>query len=246
MFSKPMSKQDPTKRSLELLKDIAKENDWLNVKIIDNEKFHMTVNGESRRWYHISARKTDINDFSPFGEKSIWHINVRGAAQKYDLIRNNKYNADLCINTGRRSRDLPIGDRLASLALSLRNDKRTAMSIPLLAQFIVCKREFLEEIIVFQDEGIMTEIDINENFQNYLDIDEMELEEQQSDIIENPPFMDFDEHYIDSQMFDEEFWDELNNRRLEEKTEKENLEQLDNFILDWEREDDKYHDGKRD
>ena len=38
MFSKPMSKQDPTKRSLELLKDIAKENDWLNVKIIDNEK----------------------------------------------------------------------------------------------------------------------------------------------------------------------------------------------------------------
>jgi hypothetical protein len=74
----------------------------------------------------------------------------------------------------------------------------------------------------------------------------MELEEQQSDIIENPPFMDFDEHYIDSQMFDEEFWDELNNRRLEEKTEKENLEQLDNFILDWEREDDKYHDGKRD
>ena len=42
----------------------------------------------------------------------------------------------------------------------------------------------LEEIIVFQDEGIMTEIDIDENFQNYLDIEEMnqnqEDEEEQS------------------------------------------------------------------
>ena len=243
-----MSKQDPTKRSLELLEDIAKENDWLNVRILDNEKFYLTVNGESRRWYHISARKNEFEEYSPFAEKAIWHINVRGAAQRYDLIRNNKYNADLCINTGRGSRDLPIGDRLASLALSLRNDRRTAMSIPLLAQFLVCKREFLEEIIVFQDEGIMTEIDINENFQNYLDLDEMALEnepeEEQTYIVENPPFMDFDEHYIDSAMFDEEFWNEWNNRRLEEKIEKENMEKQDNYILDWERDDDKYHDKK--
>ena len=122
------------------------------------------------------------------------------------------------------------------------------MSIPLLAQFLVCKREFLEEIIVFQDEGIMTEIDINENFQNYLDIDEMALEnepeEEQTYIVENPPFMDFDEHYIDNTIFDEEFWNEWNNRKLDEKIEKENLETQDNYILDWEREDDRYHDKK--
>ena len=145
MNSKLMSKQNPTKRSLELLKDIARENDWLTFRSNDSEKFYLTVNGESRRWYYISARKNEFEDYNPFAEKAIWHINVRGAAQKYDLIRNNKFNADLCINTGRKSRDLPIGDRLASLALSLRNDRRTAMSIPLLAQFIVCKREFLEE-----------------------------------------------------------------------------------------------------
>ena len=122
------------------------------------------------------------------------------------------------------------------------------MSIPLLAQFLVCKREFLEEIIVFQDEGIMTEIDINENFQNYLDFDEMALEnepeEEQTYIVENPPFMDFDEHYIDNAIFDEEFWNEWNNRKLDEKIEKENLETQDNYILDWEREDDRYHDKK--
>ena len=85
-----MSKQDPTKRSLELLEDIAKENDWLNVRILDNEKFYLTVNGESRRWYHISAKKNEFEEFTPFAEKAIWHINVRGAAQRFDLIRNNK------------------------------------------------------------------------------------------------------------------------------------------------------------
>jgi len=243
-----MSKQNPTKRSLELLKDIARENDWLTFRSNDDEKFYLTVNGESRRWYYISARKSKIEDYSPFAEKEIWNINVRGAAQKYDLIRNNKFNADLCINTGRKSRGLPIGDRLASLALSLRNDRRTAMSIPLLAQFIVCKREFLEEIIVFQDEGIMTEIDINENFHNFLDFEEMtqelEYEEEQSYIVENPPFMDFDEHFLDSPLIDEEFWEELNNRRLADEVEKENLENQGNYILDWEREDDKNHEKK--
>ena len=58
----------------------------------------------------------------------------------------------------------PVGDRIASLALSLRNDIRTAMTIPLLAQFIVCKREFLAEVLVFQEEGIMTEAMIDGPF----------------------------------------------------------------------------------
>ncbi|MAP59285.1 MAG: hypothetical protein CL978_03525 [Euryarchaeota archaeon] len=243
-----MSNQDPTQRSLELLEDIARENDWLTVTTHDREKFYLTVNGESRRWYMISARRNEFDGYNPFSEKAIWHINVRGAAQKYDLIRNNKYNADLCINTGRKSRELPIGDRLATLALSLRNDRRTAMSIPLLAQFIVCRREFLEEIIVFQDEGIMTEIDIDENFQNYLDIEDMnqnqEDEEEQSYIIENPPFMDFDEQFFDNPIMDEEFWEELNNRRLQEKIDKENLERQGNYIHDWEREDDRNHERR--
>ena len=122
------------------------------------------------------------------------------------------------------------------------------MSIPLLAQFIVCRRDFLEEIIVFQDEGIMTEIDIDENFQNYLDIEEMnqnqESEEEQLYIIENPPFMDFDEQFIDNPIMDEEFWEELNNRRLQEKIDKENLEQQGNYIHDWEREDDRDHERR--
>ena len=48
-----MSNHDPTQRSLELLEDIARENDWLTVTTHDKEKFYLTVNGESRRWYMI-------------------------------------------------------------------------------------------------------------------------------------------------------------------------------------------------
>lgn len=94
----------------------------------------------------------------------------------------------------------------------------------------------------------MTEIDIAENLHNYLDIDEITFddnsEDGQSFIVENPPYNDFDEHYIDSPMIDEEFWEELNNRRMDELLDKENLDEKDNYILDWERDDDKHHEKK--
>ena len=58
-----MSNHDPTQRSLELLEDIARENDWLTVTTHGKEKFYLTVNGESRRWYMISARKNEFDSF---------------------------------------------------------------------------------------------------------------------------------------------------------------------------------------
>jgi hypothetical protein len=61
-----MSKQDPEKRSIELLKDIAKENHWIEVRFSLPNYISMTVNGESRRWYHASARLRDDNFDNPF------------------------------------------------------------------------------------------------------------------------------------------------------------------------------------
>jgi len=247
-----MSKQDPEKRSLELLKDITKENEWMDVKFSLPNYISMTVNGESRRWYHASAKIRDKNMLSPF-ETEIWHIEVRGAANKYDLIRNNKFNADICINTNGNGNKMPIGDRLAALALSLRNDRRTAMSVPLLAQFLVCKRDFLQEVIVFQEEGIMTEIDMQNMEDFYMteqnDRTEEDIVENEVDYIcENPPFSDFDEHYLDDPDIDEQMWKDMQ-ELFEVGQEKENQETFDieNFIDNWERQDDRYHDdGKKD
>ncbi|RJU83209.1 MAG: hypothetical protein DWB99_02810 [Candidatus Poseidoniales archaeon] len=246
-----MSKEDPEKRSIELLKDIAKENEWIDVKFSLPNYIYMTINGESRRWYHASAKIRDTEELSLF-ENEIWHIEVRGAANKYDLIRNNKFNADICINTNGKGNKMPVGDRLAALALSLRNDRRTAMSVPLLAQFLVCKRDYLQEVIVFQEEGIMTEIDMDQMEHFYQmeqhDANGLDIIEDDVDFIcENPPFSDFDERYIDQPEIDDQMWKEMQ-ELFEEGQEKENQETFDieNFIDAWERQDDKYHDGKRD
>ena len=112
-----MAKQDPESRSIELLRDIAKENNWLNVNFSLPNYISMRINGESRRWYHAHAKLKDEAILSPF-DTEIWHIEVRGAANKNDIIRNNKFNADICINTNGHGKKMPIGDRLSSLALS--------------------------------------------------------------------------------------------------------------------------------
>lgn len=250
--SSPMSKQDPEKRSIELLKDIAQGNDWLEVQFSLPNYISMKINGESRRWYHASARVRDENMFSPF-ETEIWHIEVRGASNKSDLIKNNKYNADICINTNGQGNKMPIGDRLAALALSLRNDRRTAMSVPLLAQFLVCKRDFLQEVIVFQEEGIMTEIEIDSQAEYYQSIENERYEEevngeQEQYICENPPFSNFDEHYLDQPNIDEQIWHDWQNRLEKAKQELDlpnNLD-IDDIVHTWERQDDKRHEDKKD
>ena len=73
---------------------------------------------------------------------------------------------NLCLNTHAKKRHLPIGDRLASLVLSLHNDVKLAMDIPLVAQFIVCPREDLLHIYAFQDDMIVTQ-DMIENHQDF-------------------------------------------------------------------------------
>ena len=131
------------------------------------------VRGRSGRHYEIVAS-------SPLGNffQETWQTEVRGAAWKRDFNTENtrSYTAKLCLNIHEDKEHLPIGDRLASLALSLYNDIKLAMDIALVAQFIVCPREDLLNIHIFQDEMVMTEemfqqgvidmnIDEDENFE---------------------------------------------------------------------------------
>ena len=131
------------------------------------------VRGRSGRHYEIVAS-------SPLGNffQETWQTEVRGAAWKRDFNTENtrSYTAKLCLNIHEDKEHLPIGDRLASLALSLYNDIKLAMDIALVAQFIVCPREDLLNIQIFQDEMVMTEemfqqgvidmnIDEDENFE---------------------------------------------------------------------------------
>jgi len=98
----------------------------------------------------------------------------------------------------------------------------------------------------------MTEIDMQniedfymgeQNERNEEDIVENEVDY----ICENPPFSNFDEHYLDDPDIDDQMWKDMQ-ELFEEGQEKENQETFDveNFINNWERQDDKYHDGKND
>ena len=145
--------------------------EWINPNSVND--ITVRVRGRSGRHYEIVAS-------SPLGNffQETWQTEVRGAAWKRDFNTENtrSYTAKLCLNIHEDKEHLPIGDRLASLALSLYNDIKLAMDIALVAQFIVCPREDLLNIHIFQDEMVMTEemfqqgvidmnIDEDENFE---------------------------------------------------------------------------------
>ena len=145
--------------------------EWINPNSVND--ITVRVRGRSGRYYEIVAS-------SPLGNffQETWDTEVRGAAWKRDFNTENtrSYTAKLCLNIHEDKEHLPIGDRLASLALSLYNDIKLAMDIALVAQFIVCPREDLLNIHIFQDEMVMTEemfqqgvidmnIDEDENFE---------------------------------------------------------------------------------
>jgi cytochrome c len=60
--------------------------------------------------------------------------------------------------------------------------------------------------------------------------------------------MDFDVNYLDHPEIDEEMWNYWQNKLQESKPELENKDVFDieNFINSWERQDDRYHDDKKD
>ena len=145
----------PEQRSLELLESIVEANQWADYIGKENDVIRIRVQGQSKRWYAITAKRDENKKYiSVSNGRNPWVLNVKGGARKRDLSHNNRYCPNLCLNL-RQSSHLPIGDKIAALCLSLHNDLATAMNIPLLAQFIVCPREFLPKVMVFQDEMVV-------------------------------------------------------------------------------------------
>jgi hypothetical protein len=144
----------PEVRSLELLRSIIEANEWAEFVFESEALVRIRIQGESKRWYLVVAKRAEPDPVFVSSRNSLWQFNVKGGARKRDIVHRNPYCADLCLNT-HHSSQLPFGDKVAALCLSLANDIVSAMSIPLLAQFLICPREELTKILVFQDEMVV-------------------------------------------------------------------------------------------
>ena len=154
-MSKNKSKlSEPEQRSLELLGSIVEANEWAEYIVQKHRLITIRVKGRSNRWYLIEARLNNGSDPRLRFDFRGWRTIVMGGARKRDIIHKNRYCVNLCLSTHSTGK-LPFGDKIAALCLSLHNDLTTAMTIPLLAQFIVCPRDELEKIMVFQDEMVI-------------------------------------------------------------------------------------------
>ena len=148
------SNLDPHEKSMQFLREICNID---GIELVDSNSIYkiiVRVRGRSGRHYEVEASR-------PLGLflQTPWTTEVIGAAWKRDFDSENTraYTAKLCLNIHSDKEHLPVGDRLASLALSLHNDIKLAMEIPLVAQFIVCPREELYHVFKFQEELVVTQ-----------------------------------------------------------------------------------------
>jgi hypothetical protein len=174
MTGKGVEWTEPERRSLELVRSIVEANPWAEFVLESKSHIRIRVKGQSLRWYLVEARLRGPTPQEAFFQLQRWQYVVTGGARRRDVVHTNRYTAQLCLNT-RQSSTMPFGDKVAALCLSLHNDLITAMTIPLLAQFIVCPREELSKIMVFQDEMVV-----------YYSMFDDEIDH-------NPPFMDFEQ-----------------------------------------------------
>jgi len=151
----------PHDKSIKFLRDICNIDGIELVESFSIYNITVRIRGRSGRHYEVVASR-------PMGLflQPAWETEVRGAAWKRDFNteKSRFYTAKLCLNIHEDKQHLPIGDRLASLALSLHNDIKLAMDIPLVAQFIICPRDELYNIHTFQEELIVTMDLLNEEF----------------------------------------------------------------------------------
>ena len=175
----PKAQRKAYARSVEFLRSIVNDSPQLTLRENMQSLQEVTVQGLSRRWYRVNTHAQYIQDFIDVnGEyrevrEIHWQLNVEAAAWKADLIHRTPFAVSLCMHPRHQSRSLPIGDQIAALALALRNDKVTAMRIPLLAQFIVSPRSALQRVYQFSEEGVVMEDDIGpEDAYPHLDYEE--------------------------------------------------------------------------
>jgi hypothetical protein len=152
------SRRDAHARSLEFLETIVGGSTHMKFGRTRHGMPTVLIQGVSRRWYRIETgvyRQPEYLEGYGSVDEVSWNINVMAGAWKSDIINKTPHMVSLCIKPQRQN--LPIGDQIGALALSLRNDRSTAMRIPLLAQFLVSYRDALKEVHQFTEDGVMHE-----------------------------------------------------------------------------------------
>ena len=145
-------------RGLEFLKSICDSSPHMEVIPLPNGLPSVRIKGRSRRWYSLKAvpEKTIFENMVGEMESGVvWSFDIRAAPRKTDLLALNDYSVRLCIYTERGSKELPIGDQIATIALGLRDDRRTAVRIGLVAQFVIAPRDALLDVYKFTEEGVI-------------------------------------------------------------------------------------------
>ena len=152
---------NPFEKSMAFLRGICQMDHFHLIETYSQGTIRVRVKGTSGRHYEVKAKQQGHHpglSASSNLRRKTWSTSVIGAAWKKDLVsKNSNFTVELCLNINEQKTHLPIGDKLASLALSLRNDIDLALEIPLVAQFIVCPRNKLEHIFTFQEEMIVTQ-----------------------------------------------------------------------------------------
>tara|TARA_B110001450_G_scaffold225739_1_gene224108 strand:- start:52 stop:813 length:762 start_codon:yes stop_codon:yes gene_type:complete len=241
---------EPELRSLDMLQSVAKGTPNVQVFMLTNECIKVRVQGESHRWYQIDSnfQGMSVEFFEASPSQSQWSVAVTAGRWQNDVISENQYSVSLCLHS--QNEKLPIGDRIVSLVLALYNDIKTALQIPMLAQFLICTREMLKGIVIFQDTMIVT--------QDMMDEDDWEFpgpqDDEDIDMNENEEmdmygaFMRGELEVSTDEMFDrQQAWDdemhELEQAQIEQEvvTEKREKEQQE-LINFWEHQSDKIQD----
>jgi hypothetical protein len=230
---------EPELRSLEMLQSVANGTQNVQIFMLTNESIKVRVQGESHRWYQIESNFQGGLSLELLGAEHQWSVAVTAGRWQNDVISKNQYSVSLCIHS--QDQNLPIGDRIVSLVLALYNDIKTALQIPMLAQFLICTREMLKGIVIFQDTMIVTQDMMDEDWDFPVPQDDEEMD-MYGAFMRGETEVSTDEILHRQQAWEDEMH-ELEQAQIEqvvatEKREKEQQE-LINF---WELQSDKLQD----
>ena len=240
---------EPELRSIEMLQSVAKATSNVEIFMLTNETIKIRVQGESHRWYQIDSIFQGMSNelYEPAPPQPQWSLSVTAGRWQNDVISENQYSVNLCLHS--KNQNLPIGDQIVSLVLVLYNDIKTALKIPMLAQFIICQREMLKEIVIFQDMMIVTQAMIDEDDWPF---DGMEDEEEDEDEDEDRDMYDAFEREVlevstDEMLDRQQAWEEeihcLSETQGEAEINTEMKEKQEQELIDfWGLLTDKLHD----
>ena len=239
MHSTRMSKEnyrmsEPELRSIEMLQSVAKDTPAVEMVTLPHESIKVRLQEESHGWYCIESNFQGINEYS-IPHHPEWSIAVKAGRWQNDVINESEYSVNLCLHS--KNQSLPIGDRIVSLVLALFNDIKTALKIPMLAQFIVCKRPMLKDIVIFQDTMIVTQDMVEGEWDYPEEWDDEEMEDADEEMHESA-----DEMYALQQAWEEEMRDLELAQQEQEEAEEKRQEKEQQIIDYWEIMEDKLLD----